>query len=240
MACGACSMQDVGITEQCLHHRINCHRSSVRSGNSTFLCEHFNQEGHCFDDIIIRIIDKVDDSVENKKELLLEKELYWINILNSAFPLGLNDNIKNTGNVSNTAYLSSSNIYFRNKLPRCKRGHGVKKKNAIKEIGNKNNGKKDIKNVDKITAKEKIKSEMERLKELFTNNRKLNFYRKLKSYSTRVLNGLSVECGGKHGLFYSVLNSFIAHPPPTPLPSNNMREVISNFFSLVRPMIILM
>ena len=91
--------------------------------------------------------------------------------------------------------------------------------------------KKYIKNVDKITTKEKMKSEMERLKELFTNNRKLNFYRKLKSYSTRVLNGLSVECGGKHGLFYSVLNSFIAHPPPTPLPSNNMREVISIVFS---------
>ena len=87
-------MQYVGITEQCLHHRINCHRSSVRSGNSTFLYEHFNKEGHCFDDVIIRIIDKVDDSVENKKELLLEKELYWINILNSAFPLGLNDNLK--------------------------------------------------------------------------------------------------------------------------------------------------
>ena len=220
-------MQYVGITEQCLHHQINCHRSSVRSGNSTFLYEHFNQEDHCFDDVIIRIIDKVDDSVENKKELLLEKELYWINILNSAFPLGLNGNIKNAGNVSNTAYLSSSNIYFRNKLPRCKRGHGVKKENAIKEIGNKNNGKKDIKNVDKITTKEKMKSEMERLKELFTNNRKLNFNRKLKSYSTRVLNGLSVECGGKHGLFYSVLNSFITHPPPTPLPSNDMREVIS-------------
>ena len=143
----------------------------------------------------------------------------------------MNDSIKNAGNVSNTAYLSSSNIYFRNKLPRCKRGHGVKKKNAIKEIGNKNNSKKDIKNVDKITTKEKIKSEMERLKELFTNKRKLNFYRKLESYSTRVLKGLSVECGGKHGLFYSVLNSFIAHPPPTPLPSNNMTEVISIVFS---------
>ena len=31
--------------------------------------------------------------------------------------------------------------------------------------------------------------------------------------------------------FYSVLNSFIAHPPPTTLPSNNMREVISIVFS---------
>ena len=72
---------------------------------------------------------------------------------------------------------------------------------------------------------------MERLKELFTNNSKLNFYGKLKSYSTRVLNGLSIECGGKHGLFYSVLNSFIAHLPPTPSPSNNMREVISIVFS---------
>ena len=58
----------------------------------------------------------------------------------------------------------------------------------------------------------------------------MNFYRKLKSYSTKVLNGLSVECRGKHGLFYSVLNFFIAQPLLTPLPSNNIREVISIFF----------
>lgn len=39
-------------------------------------------------------------SENNDKNILLHKELFWIKLLNTAFPFGLNDNIKGYGNIS--------------------------------------------------------------------------------------------------------------------------------------------
>ena len=58
-------------------------------------------EGHDFTEATVQIIDYIDSStVPNITKALEDLELFWINTLCTAYPLGLNDNIKGTGNIS--------------------------------------------------------------------------------------------------------------------------------------------
>ena len=61
-----------------------------------------------------------------KTDFLLEqKEIFWINTLCTAYPLGLNDNIRGHGNISQGGI---GDVYFTNsQIPRRKRGHGKRK-----------------------------------------------------------------------------------------------------------------
>ena len=127
----SCGIQYVGLTEQRLNERMNGHRASVKAGKSSFLYDHFNNPGHNFHEASIQIIDFIDPtSTENPRLALADRELLWINLLSTAHPLGLNDNIKGSGNISKSNF---NNIYFKSKIKRYKRGHGRKKKNKSHE-----------------------------------------------------------------------------------------------------------
>ena len=84
---------------------MNGHRSCTNAKSHTFLYEHFNIPGHSFEKAYIQIIDFVDPNISNDiKNDLRIREDYWIDKLGTAYPLGLNDNKKGCGNISQGKY----------------------------------------------------------------------------------------------------------------------------------------
>ena len=104
ITCMKCGVQYVGQTRQELHSRLNGHRHSIcKDKLSTFLCKHFNSNGHSFSDVSVQIIDCVDSSqmsFEEAKRELDVKEDFYIKTLNTVYPLGLNDRLLGQGRVS--------------------------------------------------------------------------------------------------------------------------------------------
>ena len=96
----------------------------------TFLYTHFKQPGHTKESFHIDILDHAHT---RKKPELLEKELFWIKALNTAYPLGLNDSIKNFGYISENInpLEKRSHPYYsipvRDNRPKQK-GHGRKRR----------------------------------------------------------------------------------------------------------------
>ena len=182
ITCSTCAMQYVGKTKNALHTRMNSHRSSVKNNNKArYFYDHYNKAGHSFRDADIRIIDYVEGGDE---QMLGDKEDFWIDTLCTAYPLGLNDNIRGEGNISRS---NLDQVYFRSPVLRWKRSHGRKKK-----VG----GRRVVSREDR--CKERMEREIVELKGLLDRSKK-EFYRKLKSYSRRFLILLSREAGGRIG-----------------------------------------
>ena len=126
ITCGKCNIQYVGKTTTALHKRINGHRITANNDCSNlFIAQHFTQEGHEFSNAHIQIIDAIEEGNNDTKFVLTQKEDFWINTLCTAYPLGLNDNIRQFGNVSQG---NIGDAYFtKSKVPRRNRGHGKRK-----------------------------------------------------------------------------------------------------------------
>ena len=132
ITCSDCGIQYVGQTIQPLHIRLNAHRSCALHKSSTFLYQHFNgTDHHNFDNATIQIIDCLD--VEDESSGLDQIENFWISTLCTAYPLGLNDRLDGTGNVSNQKS-DLSKAYFCSPIARRKRGHGRRKKDKRQDI----------------------------------------------------------------------------------------------------------
>ena len=129
ISCKVCGLQYVGQTKQPLHKRLNGHRSAIRNNKlSTFLCQHFNDSKHSFDDLSIRIIDAIDPSGKNDDEIANElnlKEDFYMRTLNTFYPMGLNDRKFGGGCVSNSQ--STEALYFCSPIPRKRRSHGIRR-----------------------------------------------------------------------------------------------------------------
>ena len=96
ITCTACNVQYVGQTSQTIKNRMSAHRHSFDHDIlNTFLSKHFKRTGHNRESFSIDILDYGNDN----KDLLL-RENQWIRALNTAFPLGLNDQISRFGNIS--------------------------------------------------------------------------------------------------------------------------------------------
>ena len=122
--CTCCGIQCVGMTEQRLHQRMNGHRSSAKAGQNQYIYQHFQQDGHNFENATVQIIDYIDsNTVPDIKKALADLEQFWINTLSTAYPLGLNDNIKGSGNISQSSVID---VYFTARITRYNRGHGRK------------------------------------------------------------------------------------------------------------------
>ena len=69
-----------------------------------FLYNHFRKTGHSVDNISVQpvehILYKSDTTSSFKSKARFIAELKWIKLLQTPFPLGLNDNIYQTGNIS--------------------------------------------------------------------------------------------------------------------------------------------
>ena len=70
----------------------------------TFLYQHFKRTGHFPDNVLVQPVEKLiyvkNSSVRFNTIKRLETELKWINLLQSASPLGFNGNIYQEGNIS--------------------------------------------------------------------------------------------------------------------------------------------
>ena len=90
VTCKRCHMQYVGQTTRPLAERINDHLSRIRTHKDTPIGLHFNITGHSINDFSIMGIETFDDS-RNILPKLLIKERTWQTLLQTNYPLGINN-----------------------------------------------------------------------------------------------------------------------------------------------------
>lgn len=90
-----CGLQYVGRTTQTLRMRVNNHRHNVTNGYLKHsLSRHALTKHNCdFRDFSITPIEKIDETVRNKMEILSRREMYWIYQLHTLVPHGLNESL---------------------------------------------------------------------------------------------------------------------------------------------------
>ena len=90
--CKKCNMQYVGQTGQTLRKRFANHKVSINKNKPNPVARHFNQEGHNLQDCCITPIEQlsVRKDKNDNKFALIKREIYWINILGTASPHGIN------------------------------------------------------------------------------------------------------------------------------------------------------
>ena len=111
ITCNNCKYQYVGQTSRKLKYRIKEHLYHIHKQDiSNYLYEHFKSTCNNAN-ITVTILDSLTSNTE--KRVLIDKELFWIKLLNTAYPFGLNDNIKGYGNISDI----SNPLDYRNNHP---------------------------------------------------------------------------------------------------------------------------
>jgi hypothetical protein len=90
ITCKQCHRQYVGQTGRALRDRICDHLSNIRTHKSTPIALHFNLPNHSLTDFEIMAIEQSPDT-ENSLHLRLLKETTWQNLLQTAYPLGINN-----------------------------------------------------------------------------------------------------------------------------------------------------
>jgi hypothetical protein len=88
--CTKCGKQYVGQTGRRLADRINDHLSRIRTKKPTPTGLHFNLSDHSADNMEIMAIEQV-STCHSPLQALLTKEATWQNLLQTAYPLGLNN-----------------------------------------------------------------------------------------------------------------------------------------------------
>ena len=194
ISCTRCGIQYVGQTRQALHKRLNGHRHTLlKDSLDTYLCKHFNKSDHSFDDLSIQIIDCVDVqgiSMDEANALLNRKEDFYIKVLNTVYPLGLNDRMHGGGCISRNSV--TEYFYYRNPVPRKRRSHGIRRSGRKK------------KKIDERFVNELIVQ----LQTLFENSLFSNLYRKLTQLSKSVLRILFSKFSDKDNDFSKVMSTF--------------------------------
>ncbi len=100
-----CGIQYVGQTGRPLKTRFSQHCSKIRNNSkiNTFLYKHFKQSGHTLKQVTVQPVEKLtfDNSASKafKIRARLISEHKWIQKLQTPYPLGLNDNIYQEGNI---------------------------------------------------------------------------------------------------------------------------------------------
>ena len=99
-------MQYVGQTYRKLTNRFGEHYRKIKKPKNidTFLYQHFKRTGHSPDNVLVQPVEKLiydeNSSVRFNSIKRFETELKCIKLLQSAPPLGFNDNIYQEGNIS--------------------------------------------------------------------------------------------------------------------------------------------
>ena len=216
ISCSDCGKQYVGQTTQAVHVRLNAHRSCVGRNTNTILYKHFNDNGHNFSNATIQIIDYVEEYTKTDLDHL---ENFWIGILSTAFPLGLNDRIEGMGNISKWKG-SNSWFYFNKTIPRRRRGHGRKEK--VKRALGLNNASSNVETPtgDILMA----------LDNFFTHDLK-QFYQYLRALKKNVLHNVRLAASSGHLVFAPILISLFHNTYERGRPS----EIVKQRESIVIP-----
>ena len=124
--CAKCNLQYVGQTKRKLRERLGRHRQNAADRNhNNFLYSHFRSTGHSIKDMRVKVLEKC----SNIQDLNMAED-FWIKTLQTIFPLGLNDNIRGIGNVSQLIGCKDLRFlaYYYNTLPRKHRGNGRRRR----------------------------------------------------------------------------------------------------------------
>jgi hypothetical protein len=89
ISCKFCNQQYVGETSRALADRVNTHLSCIRTKKETPVALHFNMTGHCLTHFTITGIELMASSVNSATRKM--KESTWQNLLQTAYPLGINN-----------------------------------------------------------------------------------------------------------------------------------------------------
>ena len=124
MGCGA---QYVGETSQSLKGRFRNHSYKIRNNSrrkyKNFLYNHFVKYNHNINDVQITPVEHLtklpEESKTDLKKRRLAAELHWLKQLQTPYPLGLNDQIYQQGNISN----NNTNMDVFSLKPDVKRRH---------------------------------------------------------------------------------------------------------------------
>ena len=124
-----CHMHYVGYTTTKLNKRLSGHRANIINGTEgKIMLEHFTKH-HQICDMVIKPIDICD------KELLKNREKYWMQELNTIFPYGLNNRIDINGikdsydHIKYNKELAIYTLFNEVKNNRTKRGSGLNQRN---------------------------------------------------------------------------------------------------------------
>ena len=128
-------MQYVGQTGRALKIRFREHAYQCRNHKlKNFLYQHFRKSGHNFKYVTIQSVEHLtydkDATSSFKAKSRFIAELNWIRNLQTPFPLGLNDNIYQTGNISKDPKIDIFSIFSIRK--RKSRSHGIRKNGNVK------------------------------------------------------------------------------------------------------------
>ena len=135
ITCKVCSIQYIGKTEVTIKQRFYNHRHNCLNDKSqSILYKHFRENHHQISDYVVQIIHVVDDKDKGDIEMIEE---YFMRLLCTFYPYGLNDKI-NGSNIILTQYdFSKFNVantpFFTNILQsnRIRHFHGRRKRNKI-------------------------------------------------------------------------------------------------------------
>ena len=91
-------MEYVGKAETAFNLRSNSHRKNTKKPNSILACKHFQEQGHNFNKhakfIIIDKLVNLLGSKEALREMLVVRENFWIQKLNTLDPFGLSQELR--------------------------------------------------------------------------------------------------------------------------------------------------
>jgi len=123
-------MQYVGQTGRKLKTRFAEHAYICRNKKTrNFLYNHFRKSGHNFKDVSVQPVEHIiydnDATSSFKSKSRFIAELNWLKNLQTPFPLGLNDNIYQSGNISKDPSIDIFKIFSIRK--RKRRSHGIRK-----------------------------------------------------------------------------------------------------------------
>ena len=123
-------------TGRSLKIRFREHFYKMRKNNqfSTFLYQHFRKAGHSFKSVTIQPVEQISYDINTTASYKVKArhiaELKWIKNLQTPFPIGLNDNIYQEGNISKDPNIDIFSIL--NIRKRKSRSHGIRKNGNIK------------------------------------------------------------------------------------------------------------
>ena len=129
-------MQYVGQTYRKLKNRFGEHYRKIKKPKNidTFLYQHFKRTGQSPDNVLVQPVEKLiydeNSSVRFNTIKRFETALKWIKQLQSASPLGFNDNIYQEGNISK---MPDFNVFSLLEIrKRKRRSHGKRQKGKAK------------------------------------------------------------------------------------------------------------